>query len=181
MRENKILKIIVNVDKEWDSIDFSSKEVSSFFNDEKVVIIGLQGISLSYKMQKEIEKRTDGLDFDASAMFFLHMAQDSFDKIKADTVGKKIDFSLYHFYYDLFKVPKFNFKKFNFTHFAWVKGFEFKKLNNMIDLIGRDSENKTLINNEIDSTASCGAMRIDKFAEAMAGDMFIGEKVETSK
>ena len=117
MQKNKPLPIFIIENSSWkDDVSFCSEDAINSFNKESIVVIGLQGVSLSYEMQNEIEPMLSKADIDPKRFFFVHMSQNAFVQAKSDTLDKKVDFSLFHFYYDLFKVKKFNLAKFNFTH-----------------------------------------------------------------
>jgi hypothetical protein len=106
-------------------------------------------------------------------VFFVHMSQSAFLRAKAKDFSDRVDFSFYHFFYDIFKVPKFKFKQANFTHFSWVEGLDLDKMKSVINKITLENKpNAGILYENPDIPVSGGTLKVSEFEKIMDQNIF---------
>jgi len=162
MQKNKTLPIFL-LDSAPDSDELNSL---SALESDRVVVFGLYGIEESFKMESMLEEKHK------NKVFFVHMSDSAFKRAKAEEFSDKVDFSFYHFFYDIFKVDKFNFKKSGFTHLSWVKGLDLDKMNKIINTTAIADKETSLIIDNPESPNSGGSLMVGSFERVMDKNIF---------
>ena len=132
---------------------------------ERVLVFCIHGIQESMKIEDLVE------DENRDKLFFVHMAGHAFDMVKAETIDQKVDFTLWHFYYDIFGVPKFKFKQAGFTHFVWSMGTNIETNKKAIQMAELNPKTELLILDS-DKPLDGGFVRISDFNESMSSNFF---------
>ncbi len=138
-----------------------------------LVFINTTGI-FAKDIQQKVEKSFMDFGFDPARvkeMFFVHMNRVVFERLKADTLDKKFDFASWHFFYDIFKVPKYGFQKTNIKSLAIIPEKEILNLLSHIELYEKQEDKYLLVDNKSISSGcvfermAFEKMQIDSFQE----------------
>ena len=130
-KSDKILPVII-INKEF---VLNKNHFEALKDFKKIVFINTTGI-FSKDVQQSVEKSFMDFGYEPEKikdMFFVHMNRLVFDRIKADTEEKKLDFSIWHFFYDIFKVPKYNFKNQEYKTVAAILPKSLINFNELVD------------------------------------------------
>jgi len=122
LQKNKCLPIFVQKSESVDSIKNINFE--NLFENGSVIVI-----NMNFKKSKEIEKQwLSKIDKENhNDIYFIHIMENAFEKAGKFEEKEKMDFSLFHFFYDIYK-PTLK-KKFVCDYFSCVYEDSFDKIN----------------------------------------------------
>ena len=165
MLKNKPLNIFI-LDKNYSKDEINSLALTG---DETVVVFGMQGIGESLQTERLVDEKN------RDRIFFVHMSEWAFEKVSAETIEEKADFTMFHFYYDLFKVPKFKFNTKEYTHFCWTVGIDFEASKKITKLVELNPDTEIIILDS-DNPILGGSVKISEFEKSMSSSFFSKEK-----
>ena len=151
-KNDKVLPVIA-IDKDF---VLKREQFDVLNNFQHLVFINTAGI-YAKEIQSKVEKSFMDFGFEpdrVKEMFFVHMNRLGFQKLKADTQEKKFDFAVWHFFYDIFKVPKYGFSKTEIETLAVVPENKVLDLFSSIELYEKQ-DCKYLLLNEKNISSGC--------------------------
>jgi len=122
LQKNKCLPIFIQKSESLNSIQ--NIDFKNLFENGSVIVI-----NMNFTKSKEIEKQwLSEIDKDNhNDIYFIHMMSNVFEKAGKVEDKEKVDFSVFHFFYDIYK-PSLK-KKFACDYFSCVYEDSFDKIN----------------------------------------------------